>query len=116
MFSGILFSSSSRRPVLRQPVRPERVPVQYVAASCARKGYQPSVSTSHEGQTGMAFSTPSSELLVFTTKFILALYTIYGTGRAESHQRHQGFSIERKEGGHILSPVSRQQGFKAFFF
>ncbi|SAT39897.1 Uncharacterised protein [Klebsiella pneumoniae] len=59
---------------------------------------------------------PIQRTLVFTTKFILALYTIYGAGGAESHQCHQGCAIERKEGGHILSPVFRQQGFKTFFF
>ncbi|VDC13543.1 hypothetical protein BANRA_05606 [Klebsiella pneumoniae] len=44
---------------------------------------------------------PIQRTLVFTTKFILALYTIYGTGGAESHQCHQGCAIERKEGAVI---------------
>ncbi len=106
-----IFSASEAAPVSPASFSAATI---WALLSSARKGYQPSVSTSHEGQTEWRFP-PHPANSVFTTRFILALYTIYGAGGAESHQCHQGCAIERKEGGHILSPVFRQQGFKTFF-
>ena len=47
---------------------------------------------------------------------IAGLHPVNGTGRAEGHQRHQHPAVKGKEGGEVLLPPFRQQGFQPCLF